>query len=670
MTALTKHDDTASQAGSNHLGLFTGIFVILVIAMLVMLSSSGIESRRNTRMLEDIREQQFVAQQIINDIAAVSENRIQGFGSLRMHNEQFEQLLINIRDDLGKKGLAARPELIQAIQDVEQVWQDYRIGVVSVLVDEPSMNTLIAMLDSIKDTMPGILLSSEEIVRLLIEYNADPRAVYIAARQMALIQRIANGMYEVSRAGTFLDDERLGAYSAIGRDSAIYEQTLHQMLVMELDKQGDSRVHDKILEVATDYQNVSQSIERILGLAPGLASLNSAIRGLEQKSPQFMQACESLTKIHAEMGQRYNVSMMVWLMLLVGLLVLISLIIIQARSAARNKPTAMYEVDPQDLIDYISYEVKDIAKGKTGREGKYPGRLSSVYTEGMNNALEPLRERARFVDRAITKILSVSGELHQSVANIVDASDRLAQQANMAGSMVETIVVSMRRAGNEVASSMSMIDSMLADAKVHRGPVNDKIFGDEVRHLGGHIMDVKSAIINLNNSAPDISGVAKRIESAASKINLMALNTAVHAGEEEEAMGDLLAADEIQQYAQQIDVMTHHLNEISNTVNATITNVLTQIQSITHIVNVVHALEDEAGADRKRPDESNEKLIEKVRNVMAIIEHQFNSAGDILSRLGTIQETIVELSADVNEIMTRVEGLEKLSGELRKSHDR
>jgi len=670
MAAFLSQDDTASKGSSNHLGLFTGIFVILIIAMLVMLSSTGIQFRRNAQMFEDIREQQFVAQQIITDIAAVSENQIQGFDSLKIHDEQFDRLIIKIRDDLGKKGLAAQPDLIQAIQNVEEIWQDYRPGITAVLSGEQSMRALMAMLDIIQEKIPKILLSSEEIVRLLIENNAAPEDVYIAARQMALIQRIANGMYEAGRAGTIVDEQRLQTYSTIARDSGLYEQTLRQMLGMELDKPGDSMARDKLLEISSDYKNISQSIEGILGLGFRLANFNSAVQDIEQKKPQFIQTCESLSKIYSELGQRRDISTIVWSMLLVGLVVLVGLIIIQARSAARNKSNVLYEVNPQDLVDYLSDEVKDIVKGNTGARGKDPDRLPSSYLEGMDNALKPLRVRAEFVNQAITKILSISNQMHQSVANIVDASDRMAQQTNRATSMIENIVVSMRRAANDVASSMSMANRMLADAETSREPALGKIFGEEVRHLGGHVMEIKSAIINLGNSTPDISAVAERIGSTASKINLLALNTAVHAGENDEVMRDLFAADEIQQNAHHIAGMTRHMTELGDTINATISSITAQVESISNIVNVVRTLDQEKDASRKQPDKNTEKLLEKIRNVMVITEQQFNSASKISSSLGTVQETIVELSADVNDIMTCVEGLEKVSGELRRSNDR
>jgi methyl-accepting chemotaxis protein len=326
----------------------------------------------------------------------------------------------------------------------------------------------------------------------------------------------------------------------------------------------------------------------------------------------------------------------------------------------------LYDANPQDLIDYVAGEVKDIAKGSIRVEGKIPGRLPSPCLEGISDALEPMRRRAEFIDSTVAEILSISSGMHQSVINIVDAGERLAQQSNRAGSIVANIVVALRRATNDAASSMSVLNNMLIDIKTSIESVPGKVFMQEIKQLDEHVTDVRQAIMNLSDSTPKITSIAKNVGGAASKINLLALNTAVHAGVDEEAIGDLFAADEIQQYAQRIAGMSRHLTEQGDVINAIITNVAAQIETIGHSIDALRPLDQDQCTAGKQIGANNVKLIERVRNVMAIIDHQFNAASDASSCFGVIQEAIVELSADVNDIMTRVEELERLLGKLKR----
>ena len=128
------------------------------------------------------------------------------------------------------------------------MWEKVKGNINTILEGANSLRSLTSMLDEIRKSIPEITSMSQELVDQLLENNAASRDVFVAARQLVLIQRIENGIDEVSRAGMVTDDERLKTYKVIGRDSAIYEQSLQEMSHARQGTARDLDLRDKILQ--------------------------------------------------------------------------------------------------------------------------------------------------------------------------------------------------------------------------------------------------------------------------------------------------------------------------------------------------------------------------------------------------------------------------------------
>lgn len=662
MTVSSQDNGALNRNGGSSLSLYAGVFVIIIIAMMVMFSYTNIEYQRHTGLYENIREQQAIAVLIGNDIADISNNRItEGITALRSHEERIERLSDTIQKDMAG-GLSRRAELAKALQDIENIWKDYRVNLAAVLAGEESLKSLMTLLDRIQASIPEISSLSEQITGELVERKAGAREVFRASRQLVLIQRIENAIAEVGRTGMIADEQRLKIYADIGRDSAIYEQTLQDMLDAQQASSADDAIQDKILGISSRYRDVSSAVAGILTLEPELAKLNFAIREINRISPSFIRASESLTNAYNETGWQRNMSPAVWSMLGAGLLILTGLMIVQARAARRKKSDMLYEVNPGELINFVHDAVGDIAKDSFKEKDKKPDQTSSAYIEDLHEALEPVRKRNEFVRHTAAMILSISNGMHKSILNVVDVGDRLAQQANKAGGTVENMIGSMKRAVNEAVSLRETLNSL-----VNNAGASDIIRSAEIDTFGKRITQLKQAMIDLRKSAPEINGVAGRIKSEAAKINMIALNTAILTdgsdGEEEE----LFAADEIQQHAHRIAGITGHLADLGTEFDSVIGHALAEIESMANDPGI----DSPAGKDQQKiyqqARDNNAILIEKMWNVNKVIEYQLNAAGEASSCLTMLQEEIVGLSADINDIMAGVESLERLSKDLKGS---
>lgn len=667
MTESSRNNSNTSTIAASHAALYGGLLVIVIIAMLVIFSYTHIRYQRQIQLIEHVHQQLVIASQISTDIGEISRNHIAaGISSLRMHKEAYEQTLGLIKADLNGRGIFSQTRLKRALQKSMDVWEDYSLDIIAILNSENSLKTLISLLDEIGESIPGITTLSETLVDNLVKNNAAAQEIFVATRQLVLMQRIKNGIDEVSHAGLITDDDRLHVYSEIGRDSAIFEQTLRTMSADTQRKVSDHGPDDNISEINARYQHVSDLIVKILGLESQLVRVNIAVRDINQATPSFIQASESLANTGENTGEQGKVSPVTWSILGGGFLILLCMVIIQARSDARKTSDAPHEVTPEELVDYLFNSVGVLVKRNVSTGERIPAGSVSPYIKDIDAALKPVRRRVEFTQRAATDLLSIAKGMHKSVLDIVDVSDGLAQQLNRAGGIVEDLVSAMGRALHDATT----IKKMLSESHDYPGASHDismiTRLKDQIFHLRKRIHAIKQDFDNLGRNVPEVSSVAERIRSEASKINLIALNTAIQTDGDGDESLEVFAADEIQKHAHQVAGATRHLAELGEVFDSIISGMVNELDSLTSTIEEVPDDQD-LGAVNRQLDKNNELMLERIQNVVTVMEQQLGAAGEASSGLANLQEAIVGLSAGINDIMAGVENMEKLSKELQGS---
>ena len=661
MTESSRNNANTSTIAASHAALYGGLLVIVIIAMLVFFSYTHIRYQRQIQLIEHVHQQLVIASQISADIGEISRNHIAaGISSLRTHKEAYERTLGLIKEDLNGKGIFSQASLKEAFQNTTDVWEDYSLDIIAILSSENSLKTLMNLLDEIGKSIPGITALSEVLVDNQVKNNATAQEVFVATRQLVLMQRIKNGIDEVSHAGLITDDDRLHVYSEIGRDSAIFEQTLRNMSADSQRKVSDRGPDNNISEINTRYHHVSDLIVKILGLESQLVRVNLAVRDINQATPRYLQASESLANTGENSGKQGKVSPVTWSILGGGFLILLCMVIIQARSEARKTGEELLEVTPQELVDYLFDSVGVLVKRNVSTRERVPGRPVSPYIKDIDTALRPVHRRVEFTQRTATDLLSIAKGMHKSVFEIVDVSDGFAQQLNRAGGIVEDLISAMGRALNDAIT----IKEMLADLHDNPGASDDismiARLKDQILHLSKRVHAIKQDFDNLGGNVPEVGSIAERIRSEASKINLIALNTAIQTDGDGGESLEIFAADEIQKHAHRVAGATRHLAELGEVFDSIISGTVNELGSLISTIESGPDDQDTGTVDRQ-PDKNNELMLERIQNVVTVIERQLDAAGEASSCLANLQEAIVGLSAGINDIMAGVEMLEKLS---------
>ena len=664
MTESKQNTVVADQGEGSNLSMIAGVFVIIIIALMVLFSYTDLRYQRNMQLYKDIHQQQMIAGQLGLDINEIAENRLKpGVDTLRIHTSRFEQLLSNIRTGINDTGIPSKTGLAPAIQTVDAVWQDYKADISIILDGKHSLSKLTELLVNIRLSIPEIASLSDEVARDLVNNDAGAGDIYNATRQLVLIQRIEKGVNEISRSGMISDETRSRIYSSIGRDSAIFEQTLQAMLGSGQLKVSGDVVRDKLSGILLVYRRVSDSITGILNLEPELAKLNFAVRDSIGIKPQFLLASGTLAQAFDKAEPQYNITPLMWTLLGAGILVFITLVILQMLSIASNGASRQDNISSQKLADFVHDSVGDIAGGDY--KARPRRELTSSYHEAINAALEPVRKHAENVDNTAVQILSVSNGMHESILAIVEISDGMAQQADSAENTVEEIVNTMKRGVDEVSTLKSMLNESISPG-LNSAHTPDSGSESGFTRLNEQVDIVQQSMLRIREHLPDIGGVAERINSEASKINLIALNTAIHVNGDDEPDG-LFAADEIQQHAHRITGISRRLTELDEEFAAVISKIVADVAILKEHMGVLAMPDVEGGNFKGKDNEGYNILFERIGNVVTILERQLNNANEATDGLASLQQQIVDLSAGVNDIMAGVEALEKLAVQLRDS---
>jgi twitching motility protein PilJ len=667
MTESLQHKTIPDRAADSYLGLYAGLLVIVIIALLVIFSFMNVRYQKQIQLIEYVNTQQVIASRIGSDIGEISNSNItEGISSLGNHSVEFEETLGLVKKSLSDASIYKDADLDSALHTTIDVWDKFKVDINTILEEANSLRTLLSMLDEIRTSIPEIMNMSQELIDNLVENKADARDVYVATRQLVLIQRIENGIDEVSRAGLITDDERLKTYQNIGRDSAIFEQSLQEMSHTRQSKASNLDIRDKILQVFPHYQHVSESIVNILRLEPDLTRVNLAVRNLTRSTPSFLQASQSLAKSGTDGSNKGMISPLAWAMLGGGLLILISLMVMQARINARKSAAQRHEVTPRELVDYLYDMVGDIAKAQVSGGKRIQVLPASPFIKEIGNALLPVRKRTEFIRQTAAKMLSIANGMHKSVVDIVDFSDGFAQQLNRSGGILEDLNNAMRRALNDAVTIREILTELRDHPGVPGVAAAEARLENAVNHIRERFEDIKLGVRTLGDNVPEVSEVAERIRIEASKINLIALNTAIQANGDGMESIEVFAADEIQQHSHRISGTARHLAEIGEVFESTVSRTVEKMTVLTGAIENLPALQMD-NTETRQEEKSAAIMFERIQNVVTVLERQLDAANEAASSLAALHETIVGLSAGINDIMAGVEMLEKLSMELKGS---
>jgi len=173
------------------------IVILFLIVFLVLLGLTfyrvTLNNSHDKQYLELAGEQRVLSQRIAKSASEAVVGRTEALSILKDGVDRFQQTI-----DIFNKGnpltrLPAAPAVLKPeLENVETRWQSMQAGANEILSRSKDLISLGELAEGINAVLPELLGLSDDLVAQLVELDAEPQLVNIAARQRMLTQRIAS----------------------------------------------------------------------------------------------------------------------------------------------------------------------------------------------------------------------------------------------------------------------------------------------------------------------------------------------------------------------------------------------------------------------------------------------------------------------------------------------
>ncbi|UCE90464.1 MAG: type IV pili methyl-accepting chemotaxis transducer N-terminal domain-containing protein, partial [Pseudomonadota bacterium] len=262
--------DSKSGASAGRTLAFLGLALGLsLLATVLMFYINAQRSANDTDYINRIGDQQVLSQEIAKLTSQASRGEVDAFPFLQRSRDGFEANLAWHK--------AQTPEdVTDALKGVEDIWAGYKEGVDTILQRQEVVSTMRENIQGINEQIPTLLALTDEVVTTLTEQNAPPDQIYIATRQLMLIQRIASNVSRVLEGG----EGAVTAADRFGRDAALYGRVLDGMLrgsrTMRVMQVTEPTARKKLKEVSDLFGKISNQVGAILERSPEMFQVSDA----------------------------------------------------------------------------------------------------------------------------------------------------------------------------------------------------------------------------------------------------------------------------------------------------------------------------------------------------------------------------------------------------------
>ena len=246
----------------------------------------------------------------------------------------------------------------------------------------------------------------------------------------------------------------------------------------------------------------------------------------------------------------------------------------------------------------------------------------------------------------IVRMTVDSKGLSASAEQVAEASQQVARRS----SEQNDAATSMAAAIDEMSVSISNVSDSAKEAagmSSHSGATAREgasiVIGaaQEMQNIAGSVQDVSDAIRQLGQNARQISSVVTVIGEVANQTNLLALNAAIEAARAgEQGRGFAVVADEVRKLAERTTAATKEIGNMISAIQSSSDDAVTAMETAAKRVAHGVALANDAGSAIARIQEE---------------------AGQVLSSVGEISESLLEQGTVTQSIASHVERIARMS---------
>jgi len=663
------------------------LVILLLVVFLVLLGLTfyrvTLHDNYDKQYLELAGEQRVLSQRIAKSASEAVVGRTEALSILKDGVDRFQETV-----DIFNKGNPvtklppAPPVLRPVIDNVNTRWVSMQEGANEILSRSKELISLGELAEGINAVLPELLGLSDDLVAQLVELNADPQIINIAARQRMLTQRIAGNVARALQGG----EDAIIAADRFGRDVGLFGRVLNAMRsgddLMEIQPLADSdsiEMLDQIDEVyAVLNELISDMLEKSIELfqvQEGASQVFEVSEFLVDDTNELVKAIRNLEDHRLFTAKRGLIvgAITVTLLILLGIILLRNARKrrIQSERLREESETARSESDEQnqrnqEAILRLLDEISDLADGDLSVKATVTEDFTGAIADSINYAIDAMRDLVTAINSTTQHVSSAAQETQATAMHLAEASDHQAQEISNAGASINEMAVTMERSAEEAGKA-----TLVAQKAVETAKRGGEAVGNTIQAMDGireQIQETSKRIKRLGESSQEIGEIVGLINDIADQTNILALNAAIQAAMAGEAgRGFAVVADEVQRLAERVGNATKQIDALVRTIQTDTNEAVMSMEESTGGVVRGARLAEAAGQALEEVETESDGIAKLINELSQTSQQQAQSAERISETVNVIQEITTQTSAGTNETATSIGQLAKLANELGKS---
>ncbi len=647
-----------------------------VVAMVGIYSYATIQARyyQEYRNLSDIMRSS--TQQIDKYAELAATGDVPAFSALKKYRDRFERAILQLQGGNAETGLPPFPDSVEKpLEKVAMLWRKYRNSADTILAYQDNIYQLQESLQVLKRTLPGLTSASEEIASSLVQRGAYAGQVYIAARQLVLLERIKQSIEHIPVGGS----KGAEALEQFNRELALFNQVVNGML------HGDQTVG----VVRVRHREVRQKLEDLSSL---IAELDSKKRLIEDSLPVVSQvglvaagingSVEGLLNAIERVEEGYAAfdhklqrwTLFNYLLGAVALLVLV-LIAFQLRREDKRRLAASEEQKRlseeqnrrnQQAILRLLDEMGNLADGDLTVQATVTEDITGAIADSVNYAVDALRHLVRSINDTTRQVSGAAQDVQSTTQRLAMDSGKQADQIRDSAIEITGMADAIEKISADAAVLAEEAKHSVESAGKGAKAVRDTVQGMET--IREQIQETSKRIKRLGESSQEIGNIVELINDIAEQTNILALNASLQAamaGESGRAFS--VVASEVQQLAERSASATRDIETLVRTIQADTNEAAISMEQSTEGVVVGTRLAKDAGEYLEDIDRVAQHLAELIQNISNEARKYAESASGVSDGMNEIQSLSMLTSDGLNKATEAIGHLAKSVNTLKKS---
>jgi twitching motility protein PilJ len=657
------------------------IFIIVlllasVIAMGAIYAYVAIYDGYDKQYITLLGEERVLSQQITKFAGLAQTGNPNAFEELAKHHDRFGFSLQLLRAGDPETGMPPSPsEVSKQLGQVVKTWEKFT-GDAQVIID--SRAVVVALQETVKhinNNAPALVALSDEVATLMARKRASPQQVYLASRQLLLVQRIIHNVNLVLEGG----EEAVTAADRFGRDAALYGRVLQGFLDgdpgMNVAKVNDGEIVAQLEELSELFDMVGKQVGGILERSPEVFQVSEAVSEVINTSGLLLTSLADLEKAYREYLENRSVSALMGNLFGIVALMLLIYLGLRLRQDAEQRVRATegqrQETEDQNLrnqqaIMRLLDEMGDLADGDLTVHATVTEDVTGAIADSINYAIDALRNLVTAINDTTGKVTSAAQNTRATAKHLAEASEHQAQQIASATTAVNEMAISIegvsKNAGQLSDESRRSVDIAIKGTEAVQKTI------DGMDTIRDQIQETSKRIKRLGESSQEIGDIVELINDIAEQTNILALNAAIQAAMAGEAgRGFAVVADEVQRLAERSGDATRQIEALVKTIQTDTNEAVISMEQSTSGVVAGARLAEGAGTALGEIENVATHLSELVQSISSATQNQAAAASKITDTMNVIQEITTQTSEGTDQTSNSIGDLANLANELKES---